>query len=186
MQAHAWPTPGLIDVGRYPSGSDAGAEDIVDAFNGAGFNCVVRDDIMRWKYAKLLLNLGNAVMALCGSGGDEAAELRRSARHEGVAVLEAAGIDYASTRRTSSAAADTLTIVPINGERRTGGSTWQSLARGTGASRPTGSTARSWRLGRRHGVATPVNAVLQRLTNQAAREGRPPESMAAAEILSHL
>lgn len=185
VQAHAWPTPGLIDVGRYPTGSDATAQAVVDAIGAAGFNCIVRDDIMRWKYAKLLLNLGNAVFALCGLKAEGAGELLTAAKAEGVAVLEAAGIAYASDEEDRARRSNTLTIVPINGERRTGGSTWQSLARG-------GSIETDWlngeivALGRLHGVPTPVNALLQRLTNQAAREGRPPESMDAAEILSNL
>lgn len=185
VQAHAWPTPGLIDVGRYPSGADDTAQAVVDALNAVGFNCLVRDDIMRWKYNKLLLNLGNAVLALCGLKDEGAGDLLHAAKAEGVAVFEAAGIAYASDEEDKARRANTLTIVPINGERRTGGSTWQSLARG-------GTIETDWlngeiaSLGRRYGVPTPVNALLQRLTNQAARDGLPPESISAGEILANL
>jgi 2-dehydropantoate 2-reductase len=41
-------------------------------------------------------------------------------------------------------------------------------------------------LGRLHGVPTPVNALLQRLANEAARAGRAPESLPAKEILEQL
>jgi ketopantoate reductase len=37
-------------------------------------------------------------------------------------------------------------------------------------------------LGREHGVPVPVNEVLQRLANQAARERRAPGSMAPGEV----
>src|SRR5205085_11434286 len=127
VQAHSWPVPGLIDVGRYPTGSDDTAREIVDALNDVGFNCVVRDDVMRWKYTKLLMNLSNAVIAMCGFGGEDAAELRRAARDEGIAVLHAAGISYASEDEDRQRRADIMTLVPIGGVRRTGGSTWQSL-----------------------------------------------------------
>jgi 2-dehydropantoate 2-reductase len=186
VQAHSWPVPGLIDVGRYPSGSDDTAREIVGALNDIGFNCVVRDDVMRWKYTKLLMNLSNAVIALCGFGGDEAAELRRAAREEGVAVLNAAGIAYASEDEDRERRADIMTLVPIGGVRRTGGSTWQSLARGTGTIETNWLNGEIVALGRRHGVPTPVNDVLQRVTNQAARDGLAPESMDPADILAML
>jgi len=186
VQAHSWPVPGLIDVGRYPSGSDTTAQEIVSSLNAIGFNCVVRDDVMRWKYTKLLMNLANAVIALCGFGGDDAADLRRSARDEGTAVLRAAGIDYASEEEDRARRADIMTLVPIDGVRRTGGSTWQSLARGTGATETNWLNGEIVALGRRHGVPTPVNEVLQRMTNQAARDGLPPESLEASNILAML
>lgn len=185
VQAHAWPTPGLLDVGRYPRGADDGAAEIVATFNDAGFNCVVRDDVMRWKYTKLLMNLANAVIALCGSG-EEAKELRTAARDEGVAVLKAAGIDFASEEEDHARRANILTLVPIGGKYRTGGSTHQSLARGTGHVETDWLNGEIVSLGRLHGVPTPVNTVLQAMTNQAAREGRAPESIPASEILANL
>ncbi len=186
VQAHAWPTPGLIDVGRYPSGSDDGAAEIVRSLNAIGFNCVVRDDVMRWKYTKLLMNLANSVIALCGFGKEDAAELRKAARDEGTAVLRAAGIAFASDEEDRERRADTLSLVPIGGKTRTGGSTWQSLARGTGTIETDWLNGEIVGLGRIHGVPTPVNEVLQRLTNRAARDGLPPESMDASEILASL
>src|SRR5205085_329397 len=122
VQAHAWPTPGLLDVGRFPSGSDSGAQEIVDAFNAAGFNCVVRESVMRWKYTKLLMNLANAAVALCPSS-DERNDLMKRAREEGEAVLAAAGIDHASHEEDLERRANHLTIVPIAGHRRLRGST---------------------------------------------------------------
>ena len=186
VQAHSWPVPGLLDVGRYPEGSDNVAAMIVGAFNAAGFNCLVRADVMRWKYTKLLMNLANAVIALGGSGGEEGGELRRRARDEGMAVLDAAGIDYASHEEDLERRADIMTIVPINGEYRTGGSTHQSLARGTGNVEVDWLNGEIVALGRRHGVPTPVNAALQRMANRAARDGIAPESIPAGEILASL
>jgi 2-dehydropantoate 2-reductase len=185
VQAHAWPTPGLLDVGVYPRGADDGAREIVAAFNGAGFNCVVRDDVMRWKFTKLLMNLANSVVALSGSS-DESADLRRAVRTEGMAVLDAAGIDYASEEEDRARRADHLTIVPIKGEFRIGGSTHQSLARGTGHVETDWLNGEIVMLGRLYGVPTPVNALLQRLANEAARDGRAPESLPAKEILQQL
>ncbi|HUR77300.1 MAG TPA: 2-dehydropantoate 2-reductase [Acidimicrobiales bacterium] len=185
VQAHSWPTPGLLDVGRYPRGADATAAGIVEALNNAGFNCVVRDDVMRWKYTKLLMNLANAVIALCGPGEDSA-ELRRAVRAEGKAVLEAAGIDYASDEEDRERRSNLMTIVPIAGRRRTGGSTHQSLERGTGHVETDWLNGEIVALGRIHGVATPINEVLQRMTNAAARDGRAPETVPTSDILARL
>ncbi|HVV37461.1 MAG TPA: 2-dehydropantoate 2-reductase [Acidimicrobiales bacterium] len=185
VQAHAWPTPGLLDVGRYPRGSDDTAHEVVAAFNAAGFHCVVRDEVMRWKYTKLLMNLANAIVALSGSS-EEAGQLRRAARHEGKAVLDAAGIDYASDEEDRERRADHLTIVPIKGEHRLGGSTHQSLARGAGDVETDWLNGEIVLLGRLHGVATPVNAALQRLANEAARAHVAPESIPAAAILEQI
>ncbi|HUO48251.1 MAG TPA: 2-dehydropantoate 2-reductase N-terminal domain-containing protein, partial [Acidimicrobiales bacterium] len=66
VQEHSAPLPGILDVGRYPSGSDEIAGRVAGAFADAGFDAAVLEDIMRWKYRKLLLNLGNAVEAVCG------------------------------------------------------------------------------------------------------------------------
>ncbi|MEY2424711.1 MAG: 2-dehydropantoate 2-reductase [Actinomycetota bacterium] len=185
VQAHSWPIPGLLDVGCYPAGVDDTASEIVKAFNGAGFNCVVRDDVMRWKYTKLLMNLANAVVALCGSS-EEAADLRRTVREEGEAVLTAAGIPFASREEDLERRSNIMTIVPIAGRYRTGGSTHQSLERGTGHVETDWLNGEIVILGRLHGVATPINAVLQQMTNAAARAGRAPESVPAQEILDQL
>jgi 2-dehydropantoate 2-reductase len=63
--------------------------------------------------------------------------------------------------------------VPVGGEVRGGGSTWQSLVRG----RP---LEVDWLngeivlLGAEHGVPTPVNAALRRAANAAAASGMKP------------
>ena len=51
------------------------------AFASAASHSVARPDVMRWKYRKLLMNLGNAVEALCGRV--DAAEVARTARGRG-------------------------------------------------------------------------------------------------------
>jgi 2-dehydropantoate 2-reductase len=55
--------PGVLDVGRFPSGSDALAEAIAADLRAATFRSEAREDIMAWKYRKLIRNLGNGVDA---------------------------------------------------------------------------------------------------------------------------
>jgi 2-dehydropantoate 2-reductase len=139
---------------------------------------------MRWKYAKLLMNLGNAVQALCAPGGTKA--LLDIVRAEGVAALRGAGIDFASDAEDEERRRDKLDMRPIGGSMRGGGSTWQSFARGTGSIETDFLNGEIVLLGRLHGVPTPANALVQRLANAAAAERRPPGSMTAADVLAQL
>ena len=63
-----------------------------------------------------------------------------------------------------------------------GGSSWQSLARGTGSIEAEFLNGEIVLLGALHGVATPVNALLQRLALQAADEGAAPGTWGMEEL----
>jgi 2-dehydropantoate 2-reductase len=184
VQAQSAPLTGLLDLGRYPSGLDATAEAVAAALSASTFESIPRPDVMRWKYAKLLMNLGNAVQALCAPGGTKA--LLDIVRAEGVAALRGAGIDFASDAEDEERRRDKLDMRPIGGSMRGGGSTWQSFARGTGSIETDFLNGEIVLLGRLHGVPTPANALVQRLANAAAAERRPPGSMTAADVLAQL
>lgn len=185
VEAQGAPMSGMLHLGRYPSGTDTVAEQISADLERSHFLAPVGPDVMRWKYSKLLSNLGNAIEALCGrGGGDDTADLARRARAEGTAVLDAAGIGYASRAEEAAVRGDNVQIRPVNGSARSGGSSWQSLARGTGSIEADFLNGEIVLLGREHGVPTPVNEVLQRLANRAAREGREPGSMTPREVLA--
>ena len=80
VEAESSPCPGILDVGRYPDGIDATVAEVAAALTTATFDSRVLADVMRWKYAKLLVNLGNAVEAICGPrcGTGELVELGAS------------------------------------------------------------------------------------------------------------
>ncbi|HEX4906555.1 MAG TPA: 2-dehydropantoate 2-reductase N-terminal domain-containing protein [Acidimicrobiales bacterium] len=184
VQAQSSPITGLLDIGRYPDGVDELAGAVAAALRASTFESVPRLDIMRWKHAKLLMNLGNAVQALCEPGGTK--ELIERVRAEGVAVLTAAGIPFVSTEEDAARRGDLLTMRPVAGAMRGGGSTWQSFARGTGSIETDHLNGEIVLLGRLHGVPTPVNALVQLLANDAARRRTPPGSMTAGEVLALL
>ena len=96
VQVHSSPVSGLLDLGRYPEGVDERGQAIADAIATTTFQSVARPDIMRWKYRKLVMNLANAVEALCGSEARFSA-LAREAQREGKDVLAVAGIEVASS-----------------------------------------------------------------------------------------
>ncbi len=76
-----------------------------------------------------------------------------------------------------------LTIKPVEGTPRGGGSSWQSLARGTGTVEADYLNGEIVLLGRLHGVATPANELVRQLVNRAAREGTRPGALTPAEFL---
>ena len=185
VEANGAPLAGLLHIGRYPSGAVATARQIGANLTASGFLAPVTADVMRWKYGKLLANLSNATEAVCGHDAWlHATELRRRVTAEGRAVLDAAGLDYARQRESAELRADRVQIVPVNGAERVGGSSWQSLTRGTGSIEADFLNGEIVLLGREHGVPTPLNEVLQRLANQAARDHRAPGSSTPDEVMA--
>ena len=104
VEAHCHPTPAILDIGRYPDGVDVTAEQVAAAFEKAGIVSVPRPDIMRWKYRKLMMNLGNAVQACCVPDDDRLV-LLELIRAEGEAVLSLPASTRSRRRRTASGAA---------------------------------------------------------------------------------
>lgn len=185
VQANSTPTEALLDLGRYPAGVDDTAAAVSAAFEDGPFVSEVRPDIVRWKAAKLLMNLANAVDAVCGLEGG-GGELYERARAEGVAALDAAGIAFVSEEEDAERRGDLLQMRRINGERRVGSSGRQSLARGTGHIETDFLNGEVVLLGRLHGVPTPVNALLQRLAAEAARERHAPGATPPEDVLALL
>ena len=83
VQAYSSPITGLLDIGRWAGPVDDTAVAISDALRASTFESEPRDQIARWKYGKLLMNLGNAVEALCGHV-EGIGPVMRLAREEGV------------------------------------------------------------------------------------------------------
>jgi len=179
---HAKPVGGLLDIGVYPRGADALAEQIARDLTSAQLNARVDANVMRLKYGKLLENLANVVQALCGLDA-AAGDLVRAVRAEGRAVLEEAGIDFATESEMDQRRAESLmALQPIEGQGR-GGSTWQSLARRAGSIETDYLNGEIALLGALHEVPTPYNRLLQRLAAQAAREQRAPGSYTVEELI---
>ncbi len=63
ITAHGKPMAGLLWAGRYPDGTDKTIERIAADLAASRFLVPVSEDVMRWKYRKLLGTLGNAIEA---------------------------------------------------------------------------------------------------------------------------
>ncbi|MEU9477583.1 2-dehydropantoate 2-reductase N-terminal domain-containing protein [Streptomyces sp. NPDC048191] len=184
VSAAGSPLTGILHLGRLPHGTDDTARRIAADLEAARFEAPVVPDVARWQYAKLLWNLGTAFEALCGPAADEAAHtLLTRVRAEGEAVLDAAGIAHTSPAEQRTARDGKVTLVPLDGAPRGGGSSWQSLARRTGTIEADHLNGEIVLLGRLHGVPTPLNELLQRLANRFARERRAAGSLPVAELV---
>ncbi len=190
VDACSAPVTGILDVGRAPRGVDDTARALAAALSASTFVSEPRADIMRWKWRKLIMNLGNAVQALCARDTPERASaadaLVARARAEGEAALRAAGVDAVSDAEDKARRGSLLRVQPIDGEPRAGGSTWQSLARGAHSIETDWLSGEVVLLGRLHDVPTPANALLVRLAADAARRGAAPGALDAAELLRAL
>lgn len=180
--AHASPINGVLDAGRYPSGVDATIERVTADIDAAGIAAKPLPDAMRWKYAKLLGNLGNAVQA-ASRPDDDARPLYGRLREEAIACYRAAGIEWATDEEKAERRKAMSRPASSEGGRiRGGGSSWQSLARGQGSIESDFLNGEIVLLGRMHNVPTPANAALQRIASRLAAAGTPPGSMSVVEI----
>lgn len=186
------PVAGVLLLGRYPSeppsgGTDQTAERIAADLSASRLLVPLVPDIQRWKHAKLLRNLGNAIEAVCGTPDQDPdfARLRELAVREGAAVLAAAGIDTASDAEQDPYLRR-LAWQDVPGAARGGGSSWQSVVRRTGTIESDYLNGEIVLLARMHGLSAPVNGRLQLLARQAAAAGRSPGSTTAGQILTDL
>jgi 2-dehydropantoate 2-reductase len=191
VDAQGTPYSGLLDVGRYFHDIDDTAERVAAALSASGFVSQPTERIMRWKYAKLLRNLGNAVEALCGHDNDDEGrrivrDLLRAARQEAEDVYRADGIDWASDEEWETRRGKQVEYAPVEGRGRSGGSTWQSLARGATQLEGDYLNGEIVLLGRKHAIATPVNLMLQQQAHAAAIRGAGPASMRPQQLAAAL
>jgi 2-dehydropantoate 2-reductase len=185
VQAWSAPTTGLLDIGRHPRGTDALSEAIAAEFEAATFSAHSVTDVGRWKYRKLLTNLANVVEALCGPDERGGALVERLTA-EADAVLAAAGIEVATRQEDRARRGTLMQLGEIAGRGRDGGSSWQSLQRGTGDIETDYLNGEIALLGRTHGMPVPANALLQRMGREAAARRQAPGTVSVASILERL
>jgi 2-dehydropantoate 2-reductase len=180
------PATGMFIVGRYGASQDAADEHllatIASDWMASTFTVHIVDDVMRWKYNKLLSNLGNAVQALLGADVIEGIAIADRLQAEAEAIYRAAGISWASDQEEAEWRGDLFQFRPVPGAPEDlGGSSWQSLARGSSIETDylNGEIVLMAGL---HGMSAPLNATVQRLAREAAASGAGSGSMTAAQL----
>jgi 2-dehydropantoate 2-reductase len=185
LVSHSSPVPGIIDIGRFPGGSDALCEDVAGALRRAGFDARADPDIGRWKRAKLLVNVGNAVRALCGTD-PRPERLLELVEAEARAAFSAAGLEWVAADEYAARRVGGVTPRPVPGAPRIGSSTAQSLARGTGSVETDYLNGEIVLLGRLHGLPTPANALVCEAMREAIAGGASPGSISEDALLRRL
>ena len=183
----SWPVAGQFHIARWPASISTQADAdllkrLVETWSPGGILVSTPDDVVPWKYNKLLSNLGNAVGALCAEAADTS-EVVAALRREGESVLRHAGIEFVSFETSTAARADGPTLRPVPGWN--GGpsnSTWQSLSRETGNVETDFLNGEIVRLAHQHGVTAPLNAALARAARAAVRNGVGPSRYSAAQL----
>ncbi len=164
-----------------------GADDLVRAIaadlTASGFRGEVEEQVMRWKYHKLIRNLGAAFPAVFGPGADTPA-LRARLEAETEAVFTAAGIDYASREESAAAGrAPGFEWGEIPGHDAFTSSVWQGIQRGNRSVETDYVNGEIVLIGALHGVPAPWNRALQQAANHCVRNGIPPGSIGVDEFV---
>lgn len=180
INAFCRPRHGILEIGRYPSGSDDRAATIAAALERANIAAFVDDDVMAGKYGKLRLNLHNVIEAAVGPGSQKD-RFAVAVREEAEAVFRAAGIAWRDVGASDPRRA-LMQVRAIGNITRMGGSSSQSLIRGAGSMETDYLNGEIVLLGRLHGVPTPANAWLCDLARRMVAEGLKPASIPTAEL----
>lgn len=183
------PRSGMLHLGRVPVSDDDGDRDLLAEIaadlTAANFDVPLPADVMAWKYRKLISNIGNVFQALVNRNGDWH-PLAERAEVEARRVLDAAGIVYASDDDEGSARQAGFTMRPVPGVSDPGGSTWQSLTRGTGNVETDFLNGEIVCIAHRIGQTAPVNETVAHLARRAAAERRQPGDFSAEQLGARL
>jgi 2-dehydropantoate 2-reductase len=185
VEVFSSPLVGVLDVGRWPRGVDETARELSELLGDAGFASMATEEIETLKWGKLLSNVLNALEVLSGPNA-RANDLSQMVRDEAVACLTAHGVDVERATALAKERSNLVNFLPIGSIRRVGSSSWQSVLRGTGNVETDYLNGEIVALGRRYGIATPVNELVVRRANEMAREGRAPGTVSVAELRADL
>lgn len=184
------PISGLFHIGRVPA-TAAGPDDtellrqIQADWEASEFRILLPDDVMPWKYRKLISNIGNAFQALIGENGSYD-DLVAAASAEARQVFDRAGIAYTDDETEAATRAGSFEVKPVPGAPTLGGSTWQSFTRGTGNIETDYLNGEIALIARSHGGTAPINAAIASLARVSAAAGLKPGDLSADDVRQRL
>jgi 2-dehydropantoate 2-reductase len=171
------PVAGTILIGQWPAGGGGLGPWMADRLRAAGFRAEVESDIGPWVRAKLLVNLGGIVAALCD---DPPADVIAAAQDEARAVWHGTGERFEEVEALVARVGE-LQIAAVDGRERIGGSTRAALGRGERLE-----TAYLHRTiieaGRAASIPTHVNECLASLAEEATTKHWAPGAISAEEL----
>ncbi|MBI2850285.1 MAG: 2-dehydropantoate 2-reductase [Chloroflexi bacterium] len=176
--------PGWFVIGRYPKGIDKLAESVTAELRMASFIVKTSEDVMPYKWGKLMSNLSNAIDAITGAHGERANQVSQAAQKELTEALAQAGIHWVSQDDVMKEMPETTT--PLRGSIDTGGgsSTWQSLTREQGSVETEFLNGEVVRLAKKLGRQAPVNETLLRVSQEMAAKHQKPGAYSPAQLMA--
>jgi 2-dehydropantoate 2-reductase len=178
--------PGWFVIGCYPKGADKLAEAVAAELRIASFIVKTSEDVMPYKWGKLMSNLANAVGAITDARGDEVNQLSLAARKELSEALAQAGIRWVSREELSKGMPETNAPLRGNLDTEAQSSTWQSLSRQQGCVETEFLNGEVVRLARRLGRQAPVNEILLRISQEMAAKHEVPGKYTPAQLLAQV
>ncbi len=165
--------PGWYIIGRYPTGTDALLEAVAGELRSAGYLIKTTDDVMPYKWGKLVSNLSNAIDAITGAGWGAESDIDEAVCQEAGSALAKAGVRWISQAQviedwpeTKNVRAQFHTVAQS--------STWQSLARRKGSVEVEFLNGEIVRLAKSVGLEAPLNEKLVLITQEMASHHEPP------------
>ncbi|MGD9143426.1 MAG: 2-dehydropantoate 2-reductase [Dehalococcoidia bacterium] len=174
--------PGWYIIGRYPKGSDELARKAAESIGEAGYFVWVVDDVMPYKWGKLMANVGNAVGAITNGDWESMTSLFRAVHEEAAEIVRKAGIHWISQEDVAKSWPEIT--APLRGQLQTEAqsSTWQSLARHQGSVETDFLNGEIVRVANRLGLKAPVNEKLVEITREMAEKQEPPGRYTVGEL----
>jgi len=178
--------PGWFVIGRYPNGKDETAEAVAEAMQKAGFYARTVDDVMPYKWGKLMANLNNAIGAITNARWGETADITRAASKELADLLAEANIDWISQEQVSKDWPETAGPIRGSIDSEAQSSTWQSLAREQGTVETDFMNGEVVRLAASLGKKAPVNEMLLNITREMAAKKEHPGKYTVGQLTEML
>lgn len=178
--------PGWFIIGRYPKGKDEIAETVAEQLRTARFFVRTSDDVMPYKWGKLMGNLGNAVGAITSARWRDVGHIMRAAQKELTDLLTEANIHWISQEQVGKEWSEISEPLLGRVEHEAQSSTWQSLAREQGTVETDFMNGEVVRLAESLGKKAPVNEILLRIAKEMAANREHPGKYTAEELTSML
>lgn len=186
-----------LGLGVYPSGINETARRVYQALKAAGFGAFLHESIMAVKWSKLVLNLSMAVNAITGLSGAESRaskeprEFIADVLDEGVKAIQAAGIVFGDEPGQPSVAdlgarmramTDSVPPLSIPEEMKHRPSLWQDIALKRGKTEIDFINGEIVELGKKLGMATPLNSLMVEVVRKMAQERALPGKYSIADL----
>ena len=185
-----------LGMGIYPEGIDEMAENVGKALADAGFKITNSKEIMKMKWRKVFMNLGNGVFAMTDICGQEIAwnkklrELLADIQEEAYRASNAAGIELGTMPGLPPVEKVLQTFRTMEDKQKPDmeehmmlrPSTWQDVYLQRGRTELDSFYGEIVRLGQKHGVPTPINQTIFDMVEEMVQKGEQPGKYTLDEI----